>query len=283
MRSRPACLLLLLASLSAGAAGPEVRQTLTPDPDQPPPVEGTDRPVVDGTPHAWGLAADAVLTEETEKSHRLLAAQYLDDDAREYATSMLREWWGVNNRDDLLRVLGNLENIGQRARFEQMGRSLDSVPEFLVPLFFAVSNALSNDGHRLAVVHDHYRKLGSKSLLGWDLMRFIDVNRKGYAAGYITEPEAWANIMRASRRLQSTFGSWSELGDNYLLGRNFWSESEYQRRLQWSTDARDRLLHDAQSPWVVNAWNMNLDPSQPPVAKAAAAQATSGGSGTPGD
>ena len=36
--------------------------------------------------------------------------------------------------------------------------------------------------------------------------------------------------MPAARALQSHFTSWRDLGENYLIGREFWSRSETQGR-----------------------------------------------------
>jgi Protein of unknown function (DUF1266) len=41
--------------------------------------------------------------------------------------------------------------------------------------------------------------------------------------GYLAEDEAWEKIMPAAAKLHATFSSWKELGENYLIGREFWS------------------------------------------------------------
>jgi hypothetical protein len=36
-------------------------------------------------------------------------------------------------------------------------------------------------------------------------------------------------VLKAARLIQRTFGSWSELGQNYPIGREFWSPAETER------------------------------------------------------
>ena len=70
---------------------------------------------------------------------------------------------------------------------------------------------------------EYYKKLGEKSLLGWDYGRYICLCRWGYLVGWLNEQEAWEKIMPAAELLQKSFSSWEDLGRNYLIGRLFWS------------------------------------------------------------
>jgi hypothetical protein len=111
---------------------------------------------------------------------------------------------------------------------------------------------------RLAVVERHAAALGARSILGWDYSRYIALCRWGYAAGYLSEDEAWAHIIRAARLLQSTFGSWRELGENYLVGREFWSPAQQRHSGPIYRAALRRLLEGPESPWTRYAWNLDL-------------------------
>ena len=65
--------------------------------------------------------------------------------------------------------------------------------------------------------------------------------------------------MYAARTLQSNFDSWKELGENYLIGREFWSLHQTKEGGDLSRDAYFRLLNDPASPWNRHAWETNLD------------------------
>ena len=76
--------------------------------------------------------------------------------------------------------------------------------------------------------------------------------------GYLTEDEAWDRIMPAARRLQRTFDSWKDLGENYLIGREFWSQEETERNGPLYREVYQHLLDDSASPWNRCAWNLDL-------------------------
>lgn len=167
------------------------------------------------------------------------------------------------DRESLLASLKWIEESRHRARFASWGTRLATLtPDEREELTirhqkdFALSQSL-------AVVEMHYARLGPKSLLGWDFSRYICLCRWGYAAGYLKEGEAWARIAPAASTLRYSFTSWRELGENYLIGRQFWSPEEQFRSGNLVRVAFDRLLSDPNSPWNRIPWHLDLGP--PPV------------------
>jgi hypothetical protein len=197
----------------------------------------------------WALATSAILTEANEQRHDLLAGGR--PTAAEVATwkASLREWWGVRNRNDLLRTLVWVEAAGHRRRFEKMGASLPSG---------SGSDRDPDYARQMALVRTHYARLGKKSLLGWDYGRFVSLCRWGYLVGYLSEDEAWQWIMPKARELQKTFDSWADLGENYLIGREFWSLQETATQGWRYRAAYQRLLTNPDSPWVRIPWTLEL-------------------------
>ena len=99
-------------------------------------------------------------------------------------------------------------------------------------------------------------QLREKSLIGWDYIRIVNVAGTCYAAGYLSEEEAWEEIMAAAKMLQKTFSSWEDLGNNYVLGSYYWGSSKtYSDRLQ----AYKWLLTSSESPWKKYKWNLSLE------------------------
>jgi hypothetical protein len=93
--------------------------------------------------------------------------------------------------------------------------------------------------------------------IGWNFPRLINLARWGYAAGYLTEEEAWNFIMPAAERIQKTFGSWQEMGQVYLDARaRLYSNSLGSRRQ--AEYAYRELLRDQDSPWRKYPWNLDL-------------------------
>jgi uncharacterized protein DUF1266 len=197
----------------------------------------------------WALATSALLTERNQESHEVLAGVQATAAEVARTKSTLRQWWHVRNRNDLLRILVWLEEEGHRKRFERVGaESPDQVD----------SSGDPEVAHAIKVARANYARLGQKSILGWDYARFVSLCRWGYLAGYLTEDEAWQWIMPKARGLQKTFNSWADLGENYLVGREFWSLEETMTHGWRYRAAYDRLLTNPESPWVRFPWNLDL-------------------------
>lgn len=161
--------------------------------------------------------------------------------------SMLRQWWDVTDRTSLLKVLQWLGNEGHRAAFQQMFAQVAHLSE-------AEIASVPNETARF--VWQNRQNFRNGDLIAWDFARLINVARHGYTAGYINEQEAWQFIGAAARVLQSTYGGWHELSDNYALGWRFWQngaplDSFYIQTFNW-------LKSNAASPWTQIAWNTPL-------------------------
>ncbi|MRR34633.1 DUF1266 domain-containing protein [bacterium] len=67
-----------------------------------------------------------------------------------------------------------------------------------------------------------------------------------------------SRIMPAAAMLQRTFVSWKDLGENYLVGRQFWSYGQTQRDGQLYQNVYRQLLSKSSSPWILIPWNLDL-------------------------
>jgi hypothetical protein len=208
----------------------------------------------------WALAASALLAERNGHRHDLLGGIVATEPEVKRWKYRLRNWWSVNNRTDLLMTLKWLNEEGHRKYFEQVGAELTALSaEQQQALMDERRTDASLDQH-LRMVEQHAPRLGAKSLLGWDLSRYISLCRWGYLVGYLSEAEAWERILPAAQRLQQTFDSWLELGENYLIGREFWSPGETARNGHLYQEAYLKLLASPQSPWKRSPWTMNPEP-----------------------
>lgn len=66
-------------------------------------------------------------------------------------------------------------------------------------------------------------KKPKKLIWGFDLWRIIPISRDAFMAGYITEEEAWKNILKASDIIYYLFDNHNDFYDNYRLGNAYWS------------------------------------------------------------
>jgi hypothetical protein len=206
----------------------------------------------------WALATSGILTVANGERHDLLGGCERTPENIQVCNKGLSDWWGINSRASLLDSLAWIENGGHRKDFDAVVSQVASAsPEQLVALRSRVAGnaAASNE---LEVALRYGTRFGARSISGWDYSRYVFLCRRGYLGGYLTEEEAWRRIMPVARLLQATFGSWQELGDNYLAGREYWSLGQTQKDGELFNRARDGLLSDPESPWVRLPWNLDL-------------------------
>jgi hypothetical protein len=248
----------LLASTHTAGAAPTAGTPAIGDPAM---LSGT--PVAPKSPHAWALGTTALLFEMNRHRHDLLSGTAATPDGQEIGKRVLSQWWGVNNRDDLLRTLTWLQFDGHRAEFEELGARVDllSDGEFRSSVIAAGSNPEAVN--KLDITRRYHRTLGGKGILAWDLVRYIALCRWGNLAGYFSDTDAWDHIMPAARRLQLTFNSWQDLQSDFLIGREFWSLQQTDNNGPGFRAIYERFLHDPVSPWNENPWDIDLQVATP--------------------
>lgn len=223
---------------------------------------------------AWALGCAAVLTERNHGWHDSLTPCQINERNIEKWKKILDNSWGINSRADLFDTLGWIDREGHRRKFEALGRFIQTLGEEehqkVLGKYKDDKEALQN----IRIAKKYYKELGQKSLFGWDYSRYICLCRWGYLIGYISEEEAWAKIMPVARMLQNKFDSWKDLGQNYIIGRQFWSYKQTEKEGYLYEDAYQRLLDMPSSPWNKYQWEMNLtdketvsEPNEPGPAK----------------
>ena len=206
----------------------------------------------------WAVATSAILWESNKDRHDLLGIQAQTPEQFERAKQILSEWWGVTNKESLIQTMQWVKNTGHRRQFEQLGAFVESLNDGQFKQRLATVKGDEQEYRDFQLAKEHYKKLGPKSLLAWDYGRYVALARWGYQAGYLTEGEAWERIMPAARTLQKTYDSWADLGENYLLGREFWSVEQTKRNGHLYRIAYTKLLNDPRSPWKRHAWDTDL-------------------------
>lgn len=170
----------------------------------------------------------------------------------------LSEWWGVGNREELLETLNWIEEGGQRKDFDELAEVISTAsPKQLDRIRVQIGGGPEADS-QVAIVLKYHPKFGKKSISAWDYSRYVSLCGWGYVAGYITEDEAWRRIMPAAKLMQTTFTSWDELGENYIVGREFWSLEQTNANGARMRSSFQSLLTDPRSPWVRLPWDLDL-------------------------
>jgi hypothetical protein len=199
----------------------------------------------------WAVAAGANLTITWERELDALALP----NGREKAREVLGRQWSVHGTDDARQTFDWLRHQGHSAEFEQILHALQKVPTEKIESFVA-----AQDRHiRRAVlfVSEHGSELKDGTLTAWDTVRLSFLARASFTAGWIDEAAAWDVALEAARKLQRSYGSWAELSQNFLLGREFWGEASPESMAAFRKNA-DWLLTHERSPWTQLPWDLPL-------------------------
>lgn len=206
----------------------------------------------------WVLATCGILTEMNQGDHELLGARHPDQQNQMTQRDSLERWWGVKNRQDLLETLVWIDTGGHRQDFSETGAYLTTLDAKSLSTLKVKANDNLEAVNKIDLALKYYSSFGKKSLIGWDYSRYVALCGWGYVAGYLSEQEAWEKMMPVARRLQQTFDSWEDLGNNYIVGRKFWSYRQTVRNGLDAEDAYKRLCANTNSPWVRLKWKLPL-------------------------
>ncbi|UCG30981.1 MAG: DUF1266 domain-containing protein [candidate division WOR-3 bacterium] len=204
----------------------------------------------------WALATTSVLTEYNRERHDILEGVARTEENIAKHHDLLNYWWGIDSRDGLFFVLDWLEQVGHRKRFDEMGQYMNTLTDEEYEEMIA--SLPVEDRSSWEVVRENWTRLGAKSLIGWDFCRYIHLCRRGHLLGYLSESESWKLIMPKARFLQVSFDSWADLGDNYLVGREFWSLERTEASGEFFCQAYRRLIENPESPWNTIPWELAL-------------------------
>jgi hypothetical protein len=213
---------------------------------------------------AWALACAAVLNERNHARHDLLGTKYrTQKNIRDCKRFLVVTGWDIKNQADLLDSLTWVDNGGQRKDFKRWGRKIRTLTDEEYRKLLVEHRTDEKILNRIKVAARYYDALGDKGLFGWDYSRYICLCRWGYMAGYLSEEQAWKKIMPVAKLIQSKFDSWQDLGQNYLIGRQFWSYEDTKLCGYQYEDACLRLLDMPSSPWNKLPWDMDLTEKKP--------------------
>ena len=216
---------------------------------------------------ARGVAVNALLCRINLSDFFSLAGRPAGSNSVGRVKRDLLGGWGVGSKAELLQTLNKVWRRGHRGSMQEIRRGLARGWSAQAICLYAGLRGHPCSFRRVEWVREHADELDENSLVAWDLARVVSLARWGFGVGYFSREEAWAWIMPATREIQNSFGSWEELGEDYLLGRSFWGgepEKEYKFR-----KALYRLLNEPGSPWKTSEWDLDLSESEVSLQKGA--------------
>jgi hypothetical protein len=203
----------------------------------------------------WALAVPGILTQLNQHDHAVLGGASPSLEAAQDRAAVLQRDWDAADRAGLHKSLDWLAREGHRREFNDICALDQDITARLEP-WDTVETAI-DDKDVLGKIHftrRHRERIGTRSLLAWDMVRLITIAGWGYVAGMISEDEAWSYVIPAAQAIQRSYASWDELGKHHLLGREFWSGG-WEGRFARCCLA---LFDDPASPWRTLLWNTDL-------------------------
>lgn len=137
----------------------------------------------------------------------------------ENLVDQLEEGWGIISRDDYLDSYKSLTELGHTRRFVHTyyaSEEPDKIAQRLCGLIQKPKEAFD----ALFNEQNGVRKL----IWAWDMCRAINNTRCAYESGFITEDEAWSNILAVSRHAHTIYDSLDEFFMGVRFGHAFWCD-----------------------------------------------------------
>lgn len=150
----------------------------------------------------------------------------------EWARYILEDSWGVTGRESLIQTVFGMTDSGHNADFQSDVAMIEgmSAAEYREVL----KNAEGMDAYMFPYTKRLGEKWGDRGILCWDLFRMGNLVQWGYAAGYLTYPEALALLEPAAALVQENFKSWDGAFENYLDGYNWWAREDVGTKDPWT-------------------------------------------------
>jgi ankyrin repeat protein len=207
----------------------------------------------------WALAVGAIYAQTRGVNPEILEIE--DPADVTVIKEGLERDWDVTDATGFLKTLDDLQTVGHRTFYQQAGAKLAAMSDEEFSTFSAVNAFIQaptgwGESGLPRAIRDGYRTWTQRTGLAWDLCRYANLIKMGYAAGYIDDQQAWERLMNNARQVQSSFGSWQEMNQNFLDARQIWAQTRDEKY-----DAVSKLLlnpNDPNSPWNQLPWKTDL-------------------------
>lgn len=150
----------------------------------------------------------------------------------EWARYMLEDGWSIHDRAELIQTVCAMTVAGHNASFLHDVNMISSMTD--AEYRALLSSVTGVDAYMFPYTKALGEKWGERGILCWDLFRMSNLVQWGYAAGYLTYPEALALLEPAAAALRENFSSWEEACENYLDGYNWWAREDVGSKDPWT-------------------------------------------------
>lgn len=189
----------------------------------------------------WQLGLAGVLTALNKGFHHEIGGWGAGDHTVGWCKNVLANSWGIRDAKGHAECLDYLWKDGHRMEVFERIRAFPQDGDA--------------DDAQAAILRKNLDALRGRSLLAWDLGRFVAVAGWGVWAGFLDESEFWRMTHGAATWAQRSYRSWEEFGRHYEIGRLYWANGESDPRIG---EIITTLISDAKSPWVELPWSLPL-------------------------
>jgi hypothetical protein len=169
----------------------------------------------------------------------------LQDPCPAGSRTAIATWWSATDRESAWATL-------QRLADGLHGPQFDAARAEVARL----GAATATSAERLSLVAGlDIGEIHPAGIRAWDVGRIVSLTQSCYAAGFVTEAEAWRWLRLAAREAQASYDGWEAWGRSWLLGRRFWAGDDPALADPNQTERLEVLLRDPASPWQRAPWS----------------------------
>lgn len=190
----------------------------------------------------WINAIYAIPTYADSRDYRFIGGTmpYIEDASD--LELMLESGWGVTDRKSALRCVEKLIQKGHQSSYMEYMEKLSlqgllDLEENEVREYFEEQNLEDKELNRYIAAYRIYKNDAENGIIAWDYCRAVQLLGYYYVMDYITLEECMDKSLEIAKQLQSTYDSWDEMANSYLLGYEFWSRQSLD---EFGTDAYAR-------------------------------------------
>ncbi|GAA3523138.1 DUF1266 domain-containing protein [Aquimarina addita] len=141
-----------------------------------------------------------------------------DIETEKLAQQLLNENWGILHKKHFYDMVGQLFD-GMHSQFF----ASEMLSDVATNMISRLSGLIKKSEKYICNTNISSHNKPKQFIWGFDLWRVIPMSRDAFMAGYITEEEAWKEILRASGLIYYLFDSHEDFYNNYRLGNAYWS------------------------------------------------------------
>lgn len=213
----------------------------------------------------WINAIYAIPTYADSRDYRFIGGTmpYIEDASS--LELMLESGWGVTDRKSALECVEKLIQKGHQSSYMEYMEKLSmqgllDLQENEVREYFEGENLEDKELNKYIAAYRIYKNDAENGIIAWDYCRAVQLLGYYYVMDYITLEECMDKSLEIAKQLQSTYASWDEMANSYLLGYEFWSGQSLN---EFGTDAylRKSEYEDimAYEPYIFAIdWNYEL-------------------------